>query len=240
MLSIAIVDDDKDLCSLINDEINRMPIFDSLDYRTYQFNNGEHFLLSCNSNSFNIVLLDIDMPGINGLEVSELLRERNSKAIIIFITSKIEYMKDAFGLNIFGFISKKDFKTTLPNILKKSIEHIETNSSVLFKTNNGVIRLLKNDIIYATFDDRKVLLHTIEGNFYVNLVSLNIFYDMVSSSKSFIYINRGTIINMVYLISTANKEVQLKGIKEKLPISKDKLKDINMYLIDWISTKGII
>lgn len=239
MLNIAIIDDDSELCQYIKKELNLIKRLDSIDYRITIFNSADTFLQSRIS-EYSILLLDIDMPGTNGLEAAEILRNKGVETIIIFITSKIKYMQDAFGLNVFGFIDKKQVSISLPDVLNKCLNYLENNIWLGFKTNDGPIKIKKDDIIYAEFEDRKVALYCKDNKYMVNLQSLNQFYDMVKNSEDFIYINRGDIINLRYLMSTSNKEAKLRGIEYTLPISKEKIHQVNCSLMDWISNKGII
>ena len=69
-------------------------------------------------------------------------------------------MKDAFGLNVYGFIDKHEFMTSFPSVFLNCNEYLERNIYLLFKTNTGNLKVRKNDIIYASFEKRKVALYT--------------------------------------------------------------------------------
>lgn len=239
MLNIAIVDDDAELCSYIKKEIDIMLINDDVEYRTHTLGNAEHLFKIMNSISFDIILLDIDMPGINGIQTAELLRNNNYHAIIIFVTSKISYMPEAFGLNVFSFIDKKDIENILPDTLTKCINTIDKSVSIVLKTNDGSLRLSKDDIIYATIEDRKVAIFTAKEKHLVNLPSLHQLCELLQS-KSYVYIKRNTIINLAYLLRIKKKEIFLKHIPTPLSISNDKYKEINTALLEWISNRGIL
>ncbi|MEG0410091.1 MAG: LytTR family DNA-binding domain-containing protein [Erysipelotrichaceae bacterium] len=235
MVNIAIVDDDEKMCELVKKEVDNT-LNDEYEFRTHIFGNAEILLKSLHT-FYDILLLDIDMPGINGIETSKVLQMNNLKTIIIFITSKSEYMPEAFGLNIFGFIEKKNLKANLPTMLMKCMKFIEGRVNLTFKTKEGFVKILTDDIIYAEVSNRKVILHTQLGEYAVNLSNLSDFYHMVDK-QDFIYINRGVIINLYHLVSIANKEAKLKGIKESIQISKEK--EVKEALLNYISKRGII
>ncbi|MEG0981728.1 MAG: LytTR family DNA-binding domain-containing protein, partial [Erysipelotrichaceae bacterium] len=158
MVNIAIVDDDEKMCELVKKEVDNT-LNDEYEFRTHIFGNAEILLKSLHT-FYDILLLDIDMPGINGIETSKVLQMNNLKTIIIFITSKSEYMPEAFGLNIFGFIEKKNLKANLPTMLMKCMKFIEGRVNLTFKTKEGFVKILTDDIIYAEVSNRKVILHT--------------------------------------------------------------------------------
>mgnify|MGYP002602001089 CR=1 FL=1 len=107
-------------------------------------------------------------------------------------------------------------------------EYLERNIYLLFKTNTGNLKVRKNDIIYASFEKRKVALYTKKEKIYVNLVSLTKFFDLVKSCGNFIYINRSTVINLHYLTSISNYEANLSGILYPILISKEKYKEVTI------------
>lgn len=239
MLNIAIVDDDVKLCEYIKNEINTILISDDIEYRTHILGNAEHLFKTIDNITFDIILLDIDMPGINGLKAAKILRNNNYHSIIIFVTSKVEYMREAFGLNVFSFIDKKDIENVLPGTLKKCIEIIDKSISIVLKTNDGNLILSKDDIIYATIEERKVAIFTANNKYIVNLPSLNQLCELLKS-KNYVYIKRNTLINLSYLIRISKKEVNLRYIPDSLPISSEKYKEINTALLEWISSRGIL
>lgn len=239
MIKIAIVDDDKHICDMIYRKINAMQFLDNIDYRIYRYVSGTQLINCEKSIDIDIILLDIEMPGLGGLEVAEMLRDNNITSIIIFITSKISYMKEAFGLNIFAFIDKADLKHTLEPILRRCMEYIENNIAVPFKTNAGYITLFKKDIIVAEYDKRKVNIYTKRDKFIVNLPSLARFLAEVNDIR-FISVNRVCVINLSYLISTTDNFAHMKDYPNAIPISYERVKIVNGELIKWISKRSVL
>lgn len=237
MLEIAVVDDDLHACGIIKNEINKVLLPEQTEYKLHVYDCANRMLNA--KEVFDMIFLDIDMPGRNGLETAKLLQIKGSHSIIIFITSKISYMKDAFGLNVFGFIEKSEIEAILPRMIKKCIQTIEDRILLTFKINGGILSLRKDEIRYATFENRKVSIYTKQGKHVVNLTSLQLFYDMVDH-KTFVYINRSTIVNLMYLLSTKEDQAVLRECKETLPISKDRRKEVNIQFLDWISNRGIV
>lgn len=241
MIKIAIVDDDEAACEKIKSVVDTFFLDKPLEFRTYQFRNAEHLLKKIAEMSFSIILLDIDMPGLDGLMTAKLLREKSINSIIIFITSDITYMEKAFGLNVFGFVHKDKLKHTLPEVIKKCIDEINSHVMLTFKTKNGLITISKGDIIYADMESRKVMIHTCKEQFLVNLNTLADFYEKVEKFDNFVYINRSTLINLAYVMSITNdKCILLKGVDIKIPISRDKVFEVSKALMNWISKRSLV
>lgn len=239
MLNIAIVDHDEATRKFIKNEIDTFLVNDDMEYRTYILKDVEHLFETIDSISFDIILLDIEMPGINGLKAAEILRNNHYPAIIIFVTSKISCMREAFGVNVFDFIDKKDMKYKLCKTVKNCIDVIHKTFSIFLRTNDGILVIAKDDIIYATLKDRKVSIYTRNETYQVNLSSLRKLCERLKR-KDFIYINRNTIINLSYLMQVGKKEVVLRHVEKPLPISGIKHKEINNALLEWVSNRNIL
>lgn len=65
-----------------------------------------------------LLILDIEMPVLNGIDLKRLLQERSQDTIIIFVTNHDEMVLSAFGMNVFGFVIKKNIALHLPKLIK--------------------------------------------------------------------------------------------------------------------------
>lgn len=74
---------------------------------------------------FDLILLDIEMPGSTGMELAEKIRPFLPNVKIIFITSHVEYAIDAFELSIFRYVPKNDIARRLPGAVRDAIRLIE-------------------------------------------------------------------------------------------------------------------
>lgn len=237
MLKIAIVDDEEILCQQMKESINRYFFSKNLEYRISTYNSGDLFLTDIEK-KYDVVLLDIDMPESNGLEIAEKLREYQDDAVIIFVTSKIKYMQEAFGINVFAFV-KKDDMDTLNDVLDRCMICIQTNKSILVKSKQGFIKLREASILFIEYEGRKVIINTKDGKYEANGETLSSIEKRLNN-KIFIYVNRGVIINLKYLESTKNHIAKLKGVNYEIPISNDKYKNVNLALMDYISRLRIL
>lgn len=241
MIKIAIVDDVSEARKKIHTILTSFFLSKSQEYRIYEFNNAEHLLRHLNDATYNIILLDIDMPGMNGIETSKLLRKNNITSIIIFVTGVVNYMEEAFGLNVFSFVYKDKMDRLLPEVMTKCLDEISSNVILDFKTNAGLITINQGDIIYVSMEVRKVSIYTLKEKILVNLSTLNEFYKKVQRCENFIYANRSTIINLTYVMNiTPEKSIILRGVQYPIPISRDKSMEVKVALINWASKRSLV
>lgn len=236
MLKIAVVDDTKDIREQIVAKVDQILFPTEIEYKIQQFDNGEALLAIVDEEGIDVLLLDIDMPKMNGIQVAEQLRLHKQMPIIIYITSETYYMPEAFGVNVFSFIDKRMLAEQLPSTILRCMNYIQQNISISFKTNSGYIQLKKDEIIYFYYEGRKVNVLTIFDTYEINAETLNSIAQKLNDD-GFLFLNRGTLANIRYIKSTRNKVAQLAGVKEGIPISQDKAKLVNEKIMMYLSTR---
>ncbi len=169
-MKIAVCDDEKETRNMFAEKLRKMfPEAELLLYRS-----GEELLLS--DAGPDIVLLDIQMPGYNGMETARRLRSRNREIIIIFVTALDNYVFEAFDVGAFHYLVKpfhdEKFEEVLRNAVKqfeerKSLELADRKKEVpdLVITAGGKhISVHPEDIVYAEVFDRKIVIHTMDSD----------------------------------------------------------------------------
>ena len=99
-MRIAICDDEK----IFRDQIKKYILEVSSDSSIDEYTCGDD--LAGSESNYDIIFLDIEMPGISGIETAEKLRENGSDADIIFLTSHVEFVYEAFKVRAFRFLQK--------------------------------------------------------------------------------------------------------------------------------------
>ena len=223
MIKIGICDDDKNIVSKIKTYIDEYPK-EAFIINTY--NSGEE-LLNLNE-KFDVIFLDIDMVGIDGIETAKRLRIYDKDVKIIYVTSYSDYRNLAFKVHAFSYLNKPINKEEIFNELDEIILYSNNNKEeelLLFDTNEGIIRIKPSDIYYFEYIDRKVKIKAVNKTYIIKDKITNIAkkmesYDFVMPHKSFavnlyhvksikaydIYIVDGSIIPLSQKKSVAFRE----------------------------------
>lgn len=163
-MHIAICDDEKNIRELIGDKvIKKFP-----EAEVNFFSTGDELLLS--DEPIDILFLDIQMSGRNGMETARELRKKDKKVIIIFVTAAEEYVFLAFNVGAFHYIVKPIDDEKFMDVLCRAVEEFNENTQDMQKqtpeekhmmiNNGGVhIKVNINDIVYAEVFNRKVVIH---------------------------------------------------------------------------------
>lgn len=169
-MRIVICDDEKEIRELLAEKT--VAIYPQADISLVS--SGEE-LLSLEEKA-DILLLDIQMPGRNGMETAKELRRTNKKAIIIFVTVLDDFVFQAFDVGAFHYLVKPfddgKFAEVLQNALKQSEDRKKLEGaggegempSLMITVGGEHITVNLADIIYAEIFDRKIIMHTVDGD----------------------------------------------------------------------------
>jgi DNA-binding LytR/AlgR family response regulator len=112
------------------------------------FNSPETFLKELSSLEFDLCILDIEMPGMDGLSIANLLGDKP----VIFATAYKEYAAEAFDLNAIDYIRKPVTKERLQTAINKALNRIRqtnpTKNFIQINTNKGKTLLFFNQVAY--------------------------------------------------------------------------------------------
>ena len=155
-MDIAVVDDEK----AIREHICGMVKEQQPESRIEAYATGEELLAS--GKRFDIVFLDIQMEGMNGIEAARSLREKQGDTVLVFVTGIRDYVFDAFDLYAFQYLLKPIDERKFAEVLEKAAREAAKKKErrVLFiKSRN--LTLDQSEILYIESRAKKVEIHTV-------------------------------------------------------------------------------
>lgn len=187
------------------------------------FENAFEFLES--SEDFDAVLMDIDMPGINGMQAAEQLRKSNKDIDIIFTTNLPQFAVDGYKVQAIDFVIKPITFTNMSFALNKVIDKKThaSNGSFFLKMGGVAKRFQNNEIIYFEMIGHSILLHE-EGKEPLKIRGALKNIEGLLNDEVFVKINSGIIINLSKVVSFEDGCVIMED-KAKLPISRSHKKE---------------
>lgn len=174
---------------------------------------------------FDLILLDIEMPGPTGMELAEKIKPCLPDGRIIFITSHIEYAIDAFELAIFRYVPKNDLARRLPPAIRDAIRLIglEAGRAYTIQTKNRLEKIPYKEILYIERDGKNACITASGGTAKVRKSLQQVYEEL--GAEEFIYIDRGCIVNMIHVMQVKEGMAVLKnGVS--LPISRSHLQGV--------------
>lgn len=229
-MKIAVVDDEKvireQICARIEKQIpGNCPVV---------YASGDELLAS--GERFDIVFLDIQMDGRNGIETARCLRKRQEDVVLIFITGIREYVFDALDLYAFQYLIKPVDGKKLAEVLERAVKEVQKKKEqrVLFiKTRN--LTLSQTDILYIESKAKKVEIHVAGAR-----ESIEIYASMEELlrelGEEFYRCHRAYIINMAYVAEYSSDSILLTN-GDKVYLAKKKYGEfVKAYM--WYLQKG--
>lgn len=217
MLTIAICDDDKLQINSLKHIVIQYLELKGHDYIINEFNSGESLLNSLRNKYFDIIFLDIEMNGINGVETARRIRNCNRRSIIIFITAYPDFVFQGYEVKALNYILKPYRPEKIAAVLNQALVELHQNKDFFYpiEQKNGTYKLDLSATIYFSSDKRKVCAVTITDK--------KEFYDKLDDVQGklpafFIRIHKRFIININYASAIDGNTVTVYG--EALPVSR--------------------
>lgn len=168
---------------------------------------------------YDILLLDIDMPVITGLEIAQKMKDLPKKPLLVFVTSHDELVYDSLQFHPFGFVRKSYIETELPYILEDCKKEISShNKHYCFHTAEGEVKLLLEDILYFESEGNYLSVHTKDSSyrFRETMTALQ----QALENEDFIRIHRGFFVNQAAVEVLGADDLKLTN-GENLPIGRN-------------------
>lgn len=228
-MNIAICDDDLKHINLIEDMIYDLSQkLDNFKPDIDAYLSGEELLRLIDVKDFpSILFIDVEMPGLNGIQTARELRKLSEQVLIIYVTSYETYTLESFEVRPFRYLLKPIDIKKFARAFYDAIEYINnSNSYVFFKKGKDHIQIDSSSIISIFSESGRKL--RVKTN---NELDEKVFYGKIKNIEkelnplSFVKINSGTIINLKKVkILNAHEVIMIDG--SILPISKNRKKSV--------------
>ena len=191
------------------------------------FSDGESLLADLGDK--DILFLDIEMPGLDGMALVEKVAPRLPQVRVIFITSHREYAIDAYALNIFRYVPKDELEKRLPQAILDAAKLValEDGKSYTIQTAHRLEKLPLREILYIAREGKNVCFLTAQGA-HLERTSLGAVAEKLDD-PAFVYIDRGMIVNLVHVLAVKEGFAELDN-GQRLPISRGHLAEVKAQL----------
>jgi len=240
-MKLAICDDD----SLVLQELSKM----LNEYSLQAHSHLEYDVYSCplellaqmeQGTHYDILLLDVVMPGINGIQCAKDIRTIDNFVKIIFLTSSSEYAVESYSVSAYQYLLKPLQKEKLFSILGLLEMEIEahTQNVFVFKSQKGITKISLTKLEYCEVSARKLRLHMSNGEEYESNLHMNEMEEFLKAYKMFLKPHRSYLVNMDY-IKTLTQTSILMECGTKIPIPKEKHTSIKQIYMEYIFQSSI-
>jgi len=220
MLKIAICDDDTKELSHISNLINRYQNKKKFPLKYETFTNVIELLEDMRSCAYDILILDILMPGLNGMKAAHEIRGFDSEVKIIFLTSSPEYAVESYIVGAYYYLLKPGTEENLFPVLDKLfLEAQDKEEALHIKTSSGILRIPFSKLEFLEVMNKKLFFHFSDSSVKEIYGSLSDFESHLVCREEFIKVHRSYIVNMKYIQELSSKEL-IMYTKQRIPTSR--------------------
>ena len=227
MISIAICDDDEDIIALIKEAVSEYSAANSIGFEISSFSSGE--LLVESPNTYDLIFLDIEMSGIDGIKTANLIRPKARRSRIVYVTNHSDLALQSYSVHPFDFVVKPFKKERIAVVLSELIKYItdtsDTDPVVQLKGMDGPLLLsLKSIYAFEYTGNRRITVYT-ESETHCIKGSLSDIISLINS-ESFTSPHKSFIVNMEHIDKLTGFTLYTTNGLE-VPIAQKKLKEFH-------------
>jgi DNA-binding LytR/AlgR family response regulator len=219
--------------------------YKSLDIIIESFSSGEELLQKYRTGClFDLLFLDIEMAGLDGISTAKKIREYDSKEMIVFLTSHTEFAMEGYEVNAIRFLRKPLQESKLLETLLEANSRIQQRKKLILHTNSEDLAIELDNIIYIESMKNDIFFYVLAGNGKEGRVEeIKVRKRIMEladelSKKQFYRCHRSYIINLDYVISYKKDQVKMK-MDKIIPVSRGRDKELRDKIINNVRKRGV-
>ena len=226
MITIAICDDDN---SQIN-ALKKMLTEWNSNTTINEYNSAEQFLFNYPDVSCDLLLLDIEMGGMNGMELAKELRAKGDMLPIIFITGFSKYIGDGYDVEALHYLLKPMDKEKLFQVLDRYVCRHKPDNRIILPSGNESVLAASDDIVYLEAFGKKTQVILKNGKEIICTCGLSNASEKLG--QGFVSCHRSYVVNIGAIRKISRTEITMDSGK-KIPISRRSYDSVNRAFIDY-------
>jgi len=236
MYRIAICDDNAKFLELFEEKFNRYCEKCSVQAMLHCFSDSDLLMEQIEEKrSFDVFILDIEMPTFSGIDLARAVRESLSPAIIIFLTAYENFAKDGYGMNVSNYLLKSHLDDDLETVLDQmfyQLKKLKSDKIYMIINQRKFIKMLQKDIIFV-YKNQKNAVFVLEGGQEewerVTLQEVSQRMD----NPDMMMVDRGLIVNLHHIRSIIDDKIVMDN-GQGLVTSRNQIKSLKKYLsLNW-------
>lgn len=228
-LTIAICDDNENQIKDIRHLLNEWAEGKSFSIAIDEYISAEGFLFNYEDKPCDLLLLDIEMGKISGMELARRLRSNEDMLPIVFITGYSDYMNEGYEVEALHYLMKPVDKQKLFAVLDRYMKRHTSENDIIIKCNDRMTHISTDIIIYCEAVGKRTHIYTSDG---VIICEEGIGNFSNALDSGFVFCHRSYIVNLRYIKSIGKTEITLDN-GTSIPISRRLYKEVNESFIQF-------
>ncbi len=217
MIRVIIAEDDPQCCAQLEQFLGDYGQETGRAFHITHYNNGED-LVERYKPEYDLILLDVEMPFINGVTAAEHIRRIDPEVVIVFVTNLGQYAIQGYSVNALDYILKPLNYFSFSQRLTRVLRHVRNRKDdyITVVVKGGTLKLDIGDIYYIERLGHQLMLHTRTG-VQVSSSSIQEMEERLTG-KGFFRCHKGFLVNLAYVSGVQNNCAMVQG--EKILVSR--------------------
>lgn len=217
---MAVCDDKKEELDIVTSLIESWQKENKFSFCYKTFHNAAELLYAAEKEKFTLYLLDIMMPGIDGLDAAREIRKFDETADIVFLTTSPGFAYESYGVRALDYLLKPLNQELLFSLLKRVYQKEQKSCEALtLKAGNTIIRIPFSQISYVEVIGKRLYFNLTDGNVREVAGTLKTYEPLLLARPEFMRIHRSYIVNMLQTEKISPAElITFQG--HNLPVSR--------------------
>lgn len=243
MIKIAFCDDDVAVLNELTVLIDQFRVNRNRDIEYAAFHSPLDLVAQIEKGMcFDVLFLDVIMPGENGINVAKEIRQYDNNVKIIFLTSSSEFAVQSYAVGAYFYQLKPIWAESFFRLMDSAISECrkEKQNSLILRCKTGIARIELDKLEYCEVLGRTVLFHMEDGKVLERVGSLDELWSHLEPYDSFLRPHRSFLVNMEYIQTMSYKAITMSSLAE-IPIPRGKYSEFkDKYLEYAFSRKQVL
>lgn len=198
MYRIAVVDDDREFSAKLREYLEQYAKENDETFEIEVFYDGAEILKDYTPR-YELILLDIEMPVVNGMEAAQKIREMDESVVLMFITNMAQYAIHGYSVGALDFVMKPISYYPFSMKIKRALKRVQKKEipTILLTTSDGVKRLKVSQIYYVEIQGHMLHYYTEEGEFVMRGTLSSV--EKMLPSSLFVKCNHWYLVNLMHV-----------------------------------------
>ena len=228
MIQIGLCDDDLAILGQLRVLLDRYRVERNAEIASAAFQSPLELLAEIEKGMrFDILLLDVIMPGENGIDAAREIRRYDNNVKIIFLTSSAEFAVESYTVGAYFYQLKPIWEESFFRLMDSVIAECEKSSgmSLILRCKSGITRVELDKLEYCEVIRRSLLLHKTDGTVLEAAGSMDSLCESLAEHRNFLRIHRSYLVNLEH-IQTITPKTLVMSSRAELPIPRGRFNDI--------------
>ena len=195
---IAICDDQEHELGILSELLHRWQDEHRMPVRMRSFRSAAEMLDVAEKERFSLYLLDVMMPGIDGLAAAREIRSFDESAEIVFLTSSPGFAYESYAVRALDYLLKPiNAQLLFPVLDKLALREQQPRNSMTLKCGTTIVRIPFSHLVYVEVMSKHLYFHLNDGSIREATGSLSEYEDLLLSRPEFMRVHRSYIVNML-------------------------------------------